>query len=87
MPRKLGKKDFRSIPNASPPQCPTRADYAKRERLHCEAIIPNASPPQCPNATNIVIISCIFSIFTFFGFSGIMSSVFSNRQELFTYLY
>ncbi|MDR1974215.1 MAG: hypothetical protein LBQ31_06020 [Bacteroidales bacterium] len=36
------KKDFRSIPNASPPQCPTRADYAERERLHCEAIIPNA---------------------------------------------
>ncbi|MDR1975078.1 MAG: hypothetical protein LBQ31_10505 [Bacteroidales bacterium] len=48
LPRKLGKKDFRSIPNASPPHSPTRADYAERERLHCEAIIPNASPPHTP---------------------------------------
>ncbi|MDR1973218.1 MAG: hypothetical protein LBQ31_00925 [Bacteroidales bacterium] len=29
----LAKRISAAIPNASPPQCPTRADYAERERL------------------------------------------------------
>ncbi|MDR1974887.1 MAG: hypothetical protein LBQ31_09540 [Bacteroidales bacterium] len=36
----------------APRTAPACADYAERERLHCEAIIPNASPPQCPTRTD-----------------------------------
>jgi phosphoesterase RecJ-like protein len=40
------KKDFRSKSRVSEGRGRACADYAERERLHCEAIIPNASQPQ-----------------------------------------
>jgi hypothetical protein len=43
------KKDVGSIPNASPRTSPACADYAKRERLHCEAIIPITRPNARPH--------------------------------------
>ncbi|MDR1973623.1 MAG: hypothetical protein LBQ31_02995 [Bacteroidales bacterium] len=44
----LQKRISAIIPNASPRTAPACADYAERERLHCEAIIPNASPRTAP---------------------------------------
>ncbi|MDR1974842.1 MAG: hypothetical protein LBQ31_09280, partial [Bacteroidales bacterium] len=41
-----------------PRTAPACADYAERERLHCEAIIPNASPRQSPPPPASVLSSC-----------------------------